>query len=93
MKRQRGEFPWDSSLGKQNLNQVVVSSGFIEVGCSISRGLGHSYWGIFEKKKPFGSSKKKNPTFKARLSAKHMLIGQLHDDVILLQLQIKAIVL
>ena len=93
MKGQRGEFSRDSSLGKQNLNQVVVSSGFIEVGGSISRGLGHSYWGIFEKKKAIWEFKKKNLTFKARLSAKHMFIGQLHDDVILLQLQIKAIVL
>ena len=47
----------------------------------------------FRKKKAIWEFQKKNPTFKARLSAKHMLIGQLHDDVILLQLQIKAIVL
>ena len=47
----------------------------------------------FRKKKAIWEFKKKNLTFKARLSAKHMFIGQLHDDVILLQLQIKAIVL
>ena len=93
MKRQRGEFP----VGKQNLNQVVVSSGFSEVGCSISRALKTRSWSFllrdFRKKKSHLGVPKKNLTLKARLSAKHMLIGQLQDDVILPQLQIKAIVL
>ena len=39
----------------------------------------------FSKKKAIWEFQK-NLTFKARLSAKHLLIGQLHDDVILLQL-------
>ena len=94
MKRQRGEFPWDphwqNKMTSTRLwSPAVLAKIRVWVGCSFSRSLktclGHSYWGIFEKKRPFGSSKK-NLTFKARLSAKRLLIRQLHDDVILLQL-------
>ena len=91
----KGWIPLRPSLAKQNdLNQVVESSGFSE-----NKGLGwvlilavseNVSWSFLlrdfrKKKRPFGSSKK-NLIFKARLSAKHLLIRQLHDDVILLQL-------
>ena len=93
----KGRIPVRPSLAKQNdLNQVVESSGFSEnkglcwvLNLSAQKVifvLVILIEGFSKKKRPFGSSKK-NLTFKARLSAKHLLIGQLHDDVILLQLQ------
>ena len=59
------------------------------VGCSISRTLKTLSWSFllrdFRKRKAIWEFQK-DLTFKARLSGKHLLIGQLHDDVILLQL-------
>ena len=92
MKRQRGEFPWDPHWENKASTRLWCPAVLAKLGAQSRGVLVILTEGFSKKKKPFGSSKK-NLTFKARLSAKHMLIGQLHDDVILLQLQIKAIVL
>ena len=81
----KGQIPPRPSLGKQNdLNQVVVSSGFSE-----NKGLGwvfslqdHVLKNVvlviliegFSKKNKAICEFQKNLTFKARLSAKHLLI-------------------
>ena len=78
----KGQIPLRLSLGKQNdLNQVVVSSGFSE-----NKGLGWVFslagsktwfWSFllrnFREKKKAICEFQKNLTFKARPSAKHLL--------------------
>ena len=81
MKRQRGEFPWGPHWENKMTSTrlwcpAVLAKTRAWVGCSVSRALkrdfGHSYWGIFEKKKAICEFQK-NLTFKARPSAKHLL--------------------